>query len=293
MNAIRRGTVCLTLSLMLCAAGPLAADEGAAPAPAEPGGANAVTEAAEAGRADAAEADAELEGPVQMVMLTLGNRVLRGRLVFEDGELIKVEPVGGGVTGYRKDSVSEIRRFTMTWRAYYEQRGDYHRERVWKTEDPPAELIKARQGYQQALAYSTGEGESARLRAKLAAVAADRDEWQRELVRKEEVARARHKTELAKLEKELTQEKLLALQRQDREIRDLAVALRETQEQSRYLLGLIEGLDRKVEDLDDEVDRLRHLDRTFIRNTIFLDLKRSHVQLERDVRRLERRRGSN
>lgn len=229
---------------------------------------------------------APAEGTVQMVELTLEGRKVSGRVVFEDDELIRVERLGAGVIGYRKDLVREVNRFTISPEAYLERVGDHHHTAAWDSEDSPALFIKARQAYQRALAQSAGTQNRARLSAKLDAIDADRAEWQKEALRREEIHRARHETELVKLEMEVARQKLAALKRQDEQIQQLWAALREMEQHRAYVLAALDDFGRAIEDLEEDVDRLRDLDRIYIRNTVFLDLKRSHMDLKRRVDRL-------
>ena len=60
------------------------------------------------------------------------------------------------------------------------------------------------------------------------------------------------------------------------------------QRDMRRFAGHLEELGRRIEEVEDDVERVRHLDRTFIRTNIFLDLKRAHERLDRDVQRLRR-----
>ncbi|MHC4592658.1 MAG: hypothetical protein ACYS8L_08195 [Planctomycetota bacterium] len=240
--------------------------------------------------AEAPEAEvAPAEGVVEMVELTLEGRKVRGRVVFEDDELLRVERLGAGVIGYRKELVKEVKRFTMSPEAYLEQIGDHHHAGAWDSEDSPAPFIKARQAYQRALAQSTGTQDRARLSAKLEALAADRVEWQKEALRREEIRQARHETELIKVETEVARQKLDALKRQEEQIQQLWAALRQMEQHRAYVLAALDDFGRALEDLEEDVDRLRHLDRIYIRNTVFLDLKRSHMDLRRQVDRLTQR----
>jgi len=258
-----------------------AAEQEAADKPTPPPGTQ------EAVSAEAAGLPTEPDGAVPMVELSLEGTTVRGRLISETDQVIRVEPFGGGTIGYRKDAVGSLRRFSVTGEAYYEEYGDYWHERAWTAEDAPAAFIRARQALQKALLRVRHEEARARLNAKLQAIAADREEWQKEALRKAELDAVRRQAELAELEKELTQEKIAALKRQDQEIQRLQVALGETQRQTQHLLNVVVDIGRRLDRLEDDVDRIDRLDAVFITHSVFLDLKREHLQLKREVERLE------
>lgn len=286
MRTILATGAVLVASLLLLAPGLAAVDGDAAPAPDNPPPAR--DQPADAGGVESDAPAAELDGGVQMVELVFDGRKVRGRIVLETDELMRIESVGGGIIGYGKDDRTQIRRFSIGRCAYYEEQGDYFRERAWKVEDAPTEFVKARQAYQQALAHAEVEEDRVRLEARLAGVASDRDEWQKEVMRKAEIDKARQEAELVRLEQELTRQKLTTLRRHENNIQQLRTTQAEMEQQMGRIIVLLEDLDRKFEDLEDDVHRLRYLDRTFITQTVFLDLKRSHVELERQVGRLER-----
>ena len=218
---------------------------------------------------DVASAPAEAVGraqePIDMVELTLQRDKLRGRLLFENDESLNVEPVGGGAIGYRKENVVGIRRFTVPAIDYYVEVGTFHRQQAWKVDDAPTMFVKARQAYQKAQALADSEGSRARMDTLLEAVTTERQQWQHEMLQKEQLARARYETELARLKRDLTQGELTTVANHTEAILELQTAVREL------------GRD------------LHNLTRRIVSNESFLDLKRSHERLERDVDRLEDR----
>jgi len=229
----------------------------------------------------------EPAGAVPMVEFALEGTKVRGRLISETDQLIRVEPLGGGTIGYRKDAVGDLRRFSLSGEAYHEEYGDYWHERAWTADDPSAEFAKARQALQKALLYAGSDDARARLNAKLQAVSADREEWQKEALRKAEVEAARQQADLARAQKELTQERLAALKRQEQDIQRIQAALGETQRQIQHLLNVAVDVGRRLDRLEEDMDRLDRLDTIFITQSVFLDLKRAHLELKRQVDRLE------
>jgi len=238
--------------------------------------------------ADASAQGAATQGEVQMAELQLAGRTVEGRLVFEDDKIVRIESIGAGVIGYGRANIREIRLFIIPESAFQERYGDYYHERAWGVDDAPAELARARQAYDQALLLAGTDEARKRLRAKLDVLAADREEWQLEVLRAQELARARHQTELARLETQLTKEKIEALRRQEQELQALRTAVRRMETDSRLLLRMVEDLQADVRELEEDVDDVRNLGNVFIRTSVFLDLRRSHERLEREVRRLER-----
>jgi hypothetical protein len=225
---------------------------------------------------------------VAMAEVVLNGTTARGRIAYEDDETIRIETVAGSVIGYRKDRVTELNRFTLHPSTYHELRGDHQHERAAELPDPFAALTRARQAYQRALAHAPSEKDRSRIQAKLQGVAAEREEIHNESLRQEEVARAREETELARIERQLTEEKLEALKRQEGDIRRLARQVTDLAHELEAIKDSVNRLERRIEDLDDDLDRLDRFDRIFIRQSVFVDLQREHERLEREVERLRR-----
>ncbi len=230
------------------------------------------------------------EGEMEMVKVSIGGRTVLGRVVSEDDTIVRIEAVGGGVTGYDKRTVG-ITRFTVSRSGYHEQHGDHYRQKAWDSDDAPGRFVRARIAYQEALAHAESEKDGSRIQKKLAAMEGEREEWHAEGMRRIEEERARREIELLRLEAQLTEEKLAALARQDEQIRKMALALQRIQEENRYIVNRLGEIDDGLDELDDDIDRLRNLDRHYTRTTIFLDLKGSHDRLAREVDRLRREMG--
>ncbi|KPK62249.1 MAG: hypothetical protein AMK73_06440 [Planctomycetes bacterium SM23_32] len=231
---------------------------------------------------------AEAPDVVRMAEVVLDGTTARGKILHEDDEMIRIESVDGSTIGYRKDRITGLRRYAVSPASFHEQRGDYRHERAADAPDALAELTKARQAYQRALVLAESEADRARIQAKLQTLEAEGKERHEEAVRQEALAKAREETELARLAKQLTQEKLAALEQQGQDIVQLTRHLNDLEQKVRLLGATVERLERRIEELDDDLDRLDRLDRVFITNTVFLNLQRDHERLKRDVDRLER-----
>jgi hypothetical protein len=234
----------------------------------------------------------EADGMVPMVELMLQGRTVEGRLVYEDEQIIRVEALGAGIIGYVRSTIREVRRFTITESAYHERLGDHHHGLVWATEDAPTEFARARQEYQRALLAADADEDRVRLKTKLDVLAADRDEWQREVLRAQQLDLARHEVDLAILEKQLTKERIEAVQRQEQELQALRAAVQRMQADGQVLTRMVEDLRADLQDLEEDVDDLDDLDSFFVRTNVFVDLRRSHERLEREVQRLQRSGGA-
>jgi len=245
----------------------------------------------------AAEALEELEDQpgdtVPMVEVPVGKSTVRGRLLSETDEMIKIESLGRGIIGYRKEGMAEIKRFDVTAADYYTRLGDFHHERAWRVEDGAEEFLKSRQAYLRALSAGPAAAEEQSIRAKLELLSDDRDEWQKEALRKAELEKAQHEVELMKIRQEVAREQLKTAVEQQAQIQALGNAMHELQDQMARLVAFVDKLSIDVEDLEDEVDDLDRRRRVYITNTVFMDLKRAHDSLEREVRRLERSSGRN
>jgi hypothetical protein len=235
-----------------------------------------------------AEPAAEAQGSIAMAEVTLDSSTVRGRVLSETDDTIKLETFGSGVIGYRKSSVSSIRHLTLTPVAYYEEVGDFHHRRAWQVEEGATEFVQARQAYVTAQDQSTTAQERDRIRAKLDLLSQDREEWQKEALRKAALRKAEQEVELAKVQKDIAKEQLAGLHQQDQKIRELQVAVRDLQDQATRISVVIDQLGIRMDDLKDNVDRLGRLDRVFVTQNVFLDLQRAQQDLKRDVDRLQR-----
>ncbi|MFO8006973.1 MAG: hypothetical protein R6V05_04470 [Candidatus Brocadiia bacterium] len=235
-------------------------------------------------------AGAALEEPaetVQMVEVVLENRVVRGRLLNETEESVRLQALAGWTSTYRKEAVQELRRFSLPAHAYYRELAQYYQEQAWDAEDPPSVFLQARRAYRRALQHAESAEVRERLRRQLDQLEADRNEWQQEMLRRQEARKARHEAEMARIEKELARERLESLRRQEELIERLGRAVQQVQESNLRITRALEELDRRLAELEDEVDDLDYRRRHFVRHTVFVDLRRDYQRLEARVDRLE------
>lgn len=227
---------------------------------------------------------------VQMVEVVLEDRVVRGRLLNETDESVRVQALAGWTSAYRKDAVRELRRFSVPAYAYYEELGGYYQEQAWEAEDPPAVFLQARSAYRSALQHAEAPDVRKRLNQRLDQLEADRKEWQQELLRRQEASKARQEAETARIEKDLARERLESLRRQQEMTDRLARAVQQIQDSNLRITRALEEMDRRLAELEDEVDDLDYRRRHFVSHTVFIDLRREHQRLKTRVDRLESRR---
>ena len=196
-----------------------------------------------------------------------------------------MEPIGAGIIGYTRATVRDMQRFTITAAAFAERQGDFHLGRAWEAEDPPAEFVRARQAYQRAVLAGLTTEDRDRINAKLEVLSDEREEWQQEALRMQELDYGRHQIDLAVLEKQLTSQRIEALQRQEQELAALRTAVQRLQADGQFLTQVVENMQADLMDLRDDVHDLGNV---FVHVNTFADLRRAHDRLERDVQRLER-----
>jgi hypothetical protein len=237
------------------------------------------------GQADVAEPLGPNE--VQMVELDFGERRVTGRLIMETENMIRVESPAGGAIGYDKGTIESIRRYVLPAHLYHERLGDSARDRAW-SDEAPDRFLEARRAYRRALELARAPEDRQRLEHKLENLTEERQEWQREALRREELRKAAAEADLTELEKELAEERLATLQRHEQILEQMQRVIQDMQEENRDIRYAIDNLHRHVEELEDDVDDLERRDNVFITSRVFLDLRSSHRRLERKVERLER-----
>ncbi|MFO7958358.1 MAG: hypothetical protein R6X33_14825 [Candidatus Brocadiia bacterium] len=224
---------------------------------------------------------------VQMVELNFGERRVVGRLIMETHNMIRLESPAGGAIGYDKGTIESIRRYTVPAYQYHERLGDAVRDRAWSA-DAPDRFIEARRAYRRALELARKAEDRQRLEHKLENLTEERQEWQREALRREELRKAAAEADLTELEKELAEERLATLQRHEQILQQMQRFIQDMQEENRDIRYAIDNLQRRVVELEDDVDDLERRNNVFITSRVFLDLRSSHRRLERKVERLER-----
>lgn len=243
----------------------------------------------------AVEADAEAEWEVgarseaiPMAEVLLDKETVRGRVLLETDDVLRLSSFGKGVIGLRIGAAREIRRFDLPPAVYFEEMGDFHQQRAWSVDDGATEFVKARQAYMNARRHARGQAERLRIQERLDHLAAERLEWQEEALRREELRRAQEQTELIRVQKKIAEEQLEAGRRHERYIEDLVRAVADLDGRLDRVSIVLEALSDDMEDLEDDVSTLSRRDRSYVSVQVFQDLKRSHDSLSRDVDRLRR-----
>lgn len=224
---------------------------------------------------------AQATDAVPMVEIRLDRKVIVGRIVHEDDESIRVEPIGSGAIGYRKAQVDIARRFTISLAEHQEQVGDHHLERATEGDDALANFAKARAALQKALALSSDPAADERLMRKIESVAQGRNDWHEEQMRQQQLAKIQAETELAQIEKQLAVGKMALLAKQEQALDQLSRAAVELERRTELLWTKYEDTQRKVDaiarDMDDFRDDFAQVPRDLA------SLKRSYERLRADV----------
>lgn len=226
---------------------------------------------------------------VPVVELQLSGRTVRGRLMAESDDALRVEAPGAGTIGYSKESVQDVRRFTVPAHDYLEQVGDHYAERMWDSPDAPSLFARARRAYAEAHDRAPTPGAQERLEEKVARLEAEREAWQQEKLRRDELARAEAETEAARLGRELAERKLASLERVQQQLADqqqlmqrLTSELAQLSAEARGMSRDLALLARQMDYLEDEVEELAHLDRIFVTHHVFYDLRRAADRTSED-----------
>jgi hypothetical protein len=249
-----------------------------------------VREAAES-RGEAPPAGSAADARIPMAEIRLERKVVVGRIVHEDDEMIRVEPIGMGAIGYRKDTLQELRRFSLSPSAFAERAGDYCLEQAPGSNDALAEFAKASAAYQKALILTQDPDDVERLNRKLAAVTAGRQDWHDAEMQRQEVTRAQAETELLEVEKQLAAGKLAMLEQQERALQQLGQVVTQIDQQVKFLTAAVDQMNRHVTALAGQVEEMRNDALDLDRNADFRDLRASVNRLRRDVDYLLRSRG--
>ncbi len=214
------------------------------------------------------EEPAEGEG-VQMVRFLLGSRLVEGRLVHEDVKGLRVENPDGSVIGYDKAGLKDLQRFEITPAQYHEKAGDRYADRLWDFVDDLDDFARARKAYQKSLAIT----ESASVRQKLEALEREREEWQKEFLRRKDVEEAEARAEAARLEKEMAEKEAQGqaklaetVEQQAIQLKELEGRLKTLEDTTRLMRDRIAELRHDLERLEDDVRRQWNSIRIYFRN---------------------------
>ncbi len=199
----------------------------------------------------------------------------------------KGERLGGGEIGYDKNLVQDLKRYEVPRYAYHESVGDYWAAKAWDFEDDQIDFIKARKAYQVALSHSPSGTSKERLQTKHDNMLKERDEWQREAIRRQELLKAEEEAKNARLQKELTQRELAAL----KELSGVKEELQTTMDRLRNDIAAlgreIRSINRALKDMEEDIEDLEARWRR--RPTVLIyDLRRSHDSLRHRLDEMER-----
>jgi len=270
-----RGIIVLVWAVVLCGLvlgqePPAAEDEGAAaPAQQEP----------------VREVDAGRE--VKMAEFLMRGGIVRGKIIYEDDDIIKIQRLGAGEIGYDKALIEELRRYTLSRSEYNEILGDHYADKTWDFEDDETEFLLARRAYQRALAGALDEKARDRLQKKLENILAERNEWQEEAIRRLQLQKVEDEAEAARLQKELTKKNLEAADKFGELAEKLQERVGRLESNSDLLARKIRDIGRVVSDMRRDIERLE--DEVRRPTVVIYSLRRSFDTLVSRVDALERR----
>lgn len=217
--------------------------------------------------------------PVPMVELTFADgKTLTGRLLKEDDQTVHVTALGGGSIGYQRATIRSIRRFTMSASQFAEQAGDLLAGQLWKVVDAPGTFVKAREQYRAAMALAPAVEDRDRLQAKLDSLEHEREAWQAETLRRLEVQKATDEAELVRLQKNLTQQQLAALQAYELRLRQVEQDARQAK---LAILELQDASTRMGQNLND-LNNLQRNNPIFVPYPVYVDVRRPHDDQKHD-----------
>jgi len=225
-----------------------------------------------------AEAAAPGQEPVPMMSFVANRTLHRGRVLYEDEEAVLLEKPGGGSVRYRKDQITDVRRFQLSPAAYWEEVGDYFMDRLWERTDDLTNYHKARTAYLKSLGFTDRRA----VRDKMQRLEAEREQLQRELMRQQELAKAREEAEKARLEKERLEKELNSLPDLQRTVKGQTQALRDLRYAVRDMNRKMKRIEEKIDDLEDRVNAL-----AYSRRVIIL-LRKDYDSLKEAIERLEK-----
>lgn len=237
--------------------------------------------------AEEAPASGDAAQRVPMVEFRLDGETVRGKLVAETPDALRVRRPARGVSRYPKEKTAELRRFGLPAVEYHEWEGDEYRRRMWEGVQGADAFVRARAAYREASRVAEKASDRERLSQKLSELKEERQAWQQEQLRRLELQRARHEAERAELRKQAAREELQSVQRLAdlareslRKVRQMEQQVAALLDRQRSITARLDGIERDVRELEDDLDR-----RDFPRP---IDIGRRIRRLERRVDRLER-----
>ncbi len=226
----------------------------------------------------AAEARLPDNENVLMMSFLVSESLHQGRVLYESEDAVVLEKLGGGSMRYRKELLTDVRRYVFPLQAYWEEVGDYYMDGIWERKDDLSNYYKARSAYLKSLGYEDTQAVS----EKLNRIETERDHLQRELIKLHEVAKAKHEAEKARLEKERADAELNALPELARMVNEHARQLRDVGQALRDIARRMKDIKDDIDDLEDKVQDLSR------RTRIVIHLRRDYDSLKQAIDRLEK-----
>jgi len=252
----------------------------------EPAAVEGDEEAAAVAQPEAGEEVVAVRG-VKMAEFLMRGRMVRGKIIHEDDDIIKIQRLGAGEIGYDKALIEGLRRYTLSRSEYNEILGDHYADRTWDFEDDEADFLRARRSYQRALAGALDEKARDRLQKKLENILAERNEWQEEAIRRLQLQKAEDEAEAARLQKELTKKNLEAADRFGELAEKLQERVGRLESNSDLLARELRDISRVISDMRRDIERLE--DDVRRPTVVVYSLRRSFDTLVSRVDALERR----
>ena len=236
-----------------------------------------------------AEVSAPEGGNIPMARIVMGRKHITGRIVFENNKIIRIEHVDGGVAGYEKQKVKEIQRDSLDPAIYYEQVGDFYASRLWDLLDDLNDFAQAHQAYRRALSHETSQETRDRILKKNERLNLERQQWHHEELRRIAVRKAQEEAELVRVQRQLVEKQLQTAGETARSLERLQGRVAALEAHLRDMARRHGHLREIVDDLDDAVDDLRRRRRYYVTHSLYLDLRRKVMEIQRQVTSLENR----
>lgn len=197
-----------------------------------------------------------------MIRFLMRTGMAEGRIISEDADLMRIELLSGGIIGYQVKDLKNPERLMVTPAQYQEKVGDCFSGQLWDFEDDLDDYARARTAYRRSLDIAPDPG----VEKKLEKLTAEREELQKELLRRKEVEAAEERAETARLDREAVEQELKQL--------------KELEEMLKHQSGLLDKIVEKIKD-SDQTDKLLK-DRT-------AELKKDLDDLADEVHKMSRR----
>ncbi len=209
--------------------------------------------------------------PVAMAELTLDDGTsVTGRLAKEDEQTVQVTSFAGSTIGYARTHIESVRHFSLPAEAFAEQAGDYQAGQLWRAADGPGAYVKARDQYVQAMLLAATAEDRDRIEAKTALLEKEREALQAEAMRKAQAQKAADEADALRLQKQLTQQQMAALQALAPRLQQLEQGLRQTNQAVVATQNAATGNAQALNDLAAQLSAIRNELTTLEYNIIYV-----------------------